>query len=265
MRYSLLIVTLLAPVWAADTPTPQLDCGQSSFNIRGMVSVCRMSETTLAFAGSLGVTTPVGGVSVVGWDQPDVLVRARIEAAARTRAEAETLDWEVQATVVGNQVAAEGPGRGSHWAVTFEIFVPHAIDLTVAAKVGGISIADVSGEIRFTAAMGGVSLKRLAGDAQGSTNMGGVAIELVGDHWDGKTLAVTTAMGGIDFHVPAGYSAHFTLSTSFGKINVQGLGTPAPTAGAGFGFSSALTFDAGSGGATISAGAHLGGIAIHEI
>jgi len=263
MKNSLLVaMTLLVPAWAGDAPNPQLSCDPSGFRIAGMVSVCTTTETSTSFSGALTVTTPVGGISIVGWDQPDVLVRARIEAAAPSLVQAEELASRIQVNVAGDQVMASGPSqRGQNWSVTFEIFVPRAADLSLNTKLGGISITDVSGTIRFTAALGGVTLVRLAGDVAGSTGLGGISCVLDGDHWEGEGLAVKTGEGGIEFQAAANYSAHFVLSTGLGKIDASYLGgTVAPTNG--FHLANELTFDAGSGGATIAAQTQLGGIAI---
>ena len=62
---------------------------------------------------------------------------------------------------------------------------------------GGISIADVSGRIDFSALNGGVVLKRVGGAVRGSTTNGGLVIELTGDRWDGDSLDVSTTNGGI--------------------------------------------------------------------
>ena len=266
MKALLIAVTLLAPAWAGDAPTPQLSCQRPGLYVSGLTTVCEMVEIPAAFSGSLNVATPVGGISVVGWDQPDVLIRAKKEAAARGQAAAENLSSQIQINVAGGMVSADGPApqSGWDWVVTFEIFVPRATDLSLNTKVGGVSITDVKGTIRFNVSTGGVSLVRLAGDVQGSTKVGGLYIVLDGDHWDGQTLAVNTKVGGIVYRVPAGYSAHFSLSTALGKIDASYLGAfPAPSST--FSLGSNLTFDAGSGGATIASETNVGGIVIQKI
>jgi hypothetical protein len=262
----LIATTLLIRAWAGDAPAPQLSCEQSGWQISSLVTVCKMVEMPLAFSGTLAATTPVGGISVVGWDQPDALVRAQIQTAAPGESEAESLASSIQINSAPGNVSAAGPAPQPRrtWSVTLEIFVPHAADLSLTTKVGGIVITDIKGTIRFGTDTGGVSLARLAGDVQGSTHVGGISIILDGDHWDGETLAVQTHVGGIDLKVPAAYSAHFTLSTGLGKIDASYLGA-APAPSHGFSLASSLTLDTGSGGSTIAAETGVGGIVVRGI
>ena len=266
MNYYLLIAaTALAPLCFADTPAPQLNCDHPS-HTAGLASFCRMVEVPAAFLGQLTVTTDVGGVSVTGWDNPGVLVRARIETSAPDAVAAQTLAWQVQADVAADRVSASGPAQAArhNWTLTFEIFLPHEANLSLTTKVGGVSIADVKGDIRFNTSTGGVSLTRLAGDVQGSTKVGGIAIVLGGDHWDGTALKADTSVGGIEIDAPLNYSAHFAVSTALGNIAttfpVAPSSAPAP---AGLGHK--LTFDMGSGGAAIEASTSVGGIVIKGI
>jgi len=259
----ILAAALLGPAWAGDAPAPRLNCDQPGLYMSGFVSSCVMKEVSTAFLGSLTAETPLGSISVVGWDQPDVLVRARVEAAAPTKAEADDLAAEIQPNVVGTSVSVAAPARTSkrNWSVSFEILMPRAANLSLHTSVGSISIADMKGTIRFVAKTGSVSLDRLAGDVQGSTNVGSISIVLDGDHWDGDTLAVKTNVGSTALKVPAFYSAHFSLTTNIGKIDATALGAPTyiPT---GFKLGGNVTLDTGSGGATIAAETNVGSIAV---
>jgi len=259
----LVATTLLVRAWAGDAPAPQLNCDNPN-HISGLITVCEMVEIPVAFSGSLSAATPAGGISVVGWDQPDMLVRAQIEASAPNQWEAAGLASAIHINASPSNVSPDGPAQAKwqNWTVTFEIFVPHTANLTLNAKFGGIAITDVQGTIRFSGDMGGVTLVRLAGDVQGSTHMGGISIVLSGDHWDGEGLAAQANMGGIEVSVPNPYSAHFSLSTGMGKIDASYLGAgTAPSKG----FGGQLTFDAGSGGSTIALATKMGGIAFKGI
>jgi len=87
-----------------------------------------------------------GGVAIKGSDRNDVLVRAKIQTAAPTKAEAEQLAKEVRVETAGLRIHAEGPDSRDNygWSVSFEIFVPRRSDLSIQAHNGGISIADVT-------------------------------------------------------------------------------------------------------------------------
>ena len=89
--------------------------------------------------------------------------------------------------------------RNQNWSVSYEVFVPRSADLTLKTHNGGISIADVRGNIQFDTLNGGVNLKNLAGDVEGRTTNGGINITLAGNRWDGTKLDARTTNGGVTF------------------------------------------------------------------
>src|SRR5581483_8685894 len=142
---------------------------------------CEMREQNAGFAGRLTVDGGTnGGISVKGWDQSGVLVRAKVEANADDEATAQSLVSQVRIDMSAGQVSASGPAQANHqgWSVSYEIFVPRNGDLNLKAHNGAISISDVRGNIQFDTQNGGVSLKRLAGNVEGKTTNGGLQIEL---------------------------------------------------------------------------------------
>ena len=164
-----------------------------------------------------------GGISVKGWDRSDMLVRAKVEAWGQTEAEARSLAQQVTVQAAGGNVRADAPdfGRERGWAVSYEIFVPRATDLSLKAHNGGISIADMSGTLEFEAVNGGVSLKRLAGSVHGKTVNGGVKVELAGNRWEGREMDVSATNGGVSLLVPDNYSAHVEARTVNGGLSTD--------------------------------------------
>ena len=163
-----------------------------------------------------------GGISVQGWDKNEMLVKAKIQTWADTKAEAEDLAREIEIQY-DDEIFAQGPDQKRHssWSVSFEIFVPFDSNLNLKTHNGGISIAAVQGEIRFKALNGGVVLSDLAGDVMGRTTNGGVIVDLTGDRWDGNRLDVTTTNGGVEVNIPEDYSADFETGTVNGRIHVD--------------------------------------------
>src|SRR5689334_1513365 len=99
-----------------------------------LVGNCEVREQTLQPAGPLSIDgRQNGGVSVKGWDQSQVLVRARVQTGAATEAEAKELAQQVRIEVGGNKIFASGPenSRDRHWDVSYEIFVPRRSDVSV--------------------------------------------------------------------------------------------------------------------------------------
>lgn len=163
-----------------------------------------------------------GGISVAGWDRNEILVRARVEARARTDDDAEALLHEVRVETEGT-IRADGPhtGRREHWGVSFEVFVPRRSDLDLATVNGGISIDDVNGSIAFDATNGGVTLSHLGGDVRGRTTNGGLTVELTGTEWDGRGLDARTMNGGVHVSIPEGYNADLETGTVNGGMRID--------------------------------------------
>ncbi|HZS47882.1 MAG TPA: hypothetical protein VFC63_22620 [Blastocatellia bacterium] len=232
----------------------------SNWNDR-LVSHCEIREETISGAGSISVDgRQNGGVTVRGWDQNNILVRSRVQAAASTEQEARDLAGEISIRTSGGRIYPEGPstGRYKQWSVNFEVFVPRHTDLSLRAHNGGISISEVNGRIEFETMNGGVTLNRLAGNVRGNTTNGGLNIILDGDHWDGEGMDVWTTNGGVTIGVPENYSAHLETSTVNGGLN---FGFPITLQGR---LNRDISIDLGSGGATLKAVTTNGGVDIRR-
>ena len=229
-----------------------------------LASHCEIKEQTLPAGGAITVDGKQnGGISIKGWSQNQVLVRAKIESRAPTQAEADSLAQQVQIETGGLNIHAEGPSSREdyQWYVSYEIFVPQRSDLSLMAHNGGISISDVVGRINFETMNGGVTLRRIGGAVKGNTTNGGVNVELAGASWQGEMLNVMTTNGGVKISMPDNYSAHFETSTVNGNVASDfPLNVPLTERGR---LPKEINVDLGSGGPTIRAtttngGVHLG-------
>src|SRR5215217_2732275 len=240
-----------------------LSCRENNNYNDRLVSNCEIREQTLApSGGTIAIDgRQNGGIAVKGWDQNQVLVRARVQAGAPTAAEAEALGKQVRIETSGAKIQATGPEtrRDYHWDVSYEVFVPRRADLSLETHNGGIAIADVNGRIDFSALKGGVVLKRVGGAVRGSTTNGGLVIELAGDRWDGESLDVSTTNGGVIMSVPENYSAHLQTGTVNGSVNVD---FPVNVEGK---LKKQVAFDLGSGGAMVKAMTTNGGVHLKRL
>lgn len=240
-----------------------LTCRQNNWYNDRLVGNCEIREQTLAPSGGTinidGMQN--GGVVVKGWDQNQVLVRARVQTGAPTEAEAAALAGQIRIETSGAKIYASGPEnrKDYHWDVSYEVFVPRRTDLSVETKNGGIAINDVNGRIDFTALNGGVVLKRVGGAVRGSTTNGGLVIALSGDRWDGETLDVRTTNGGIIMSVPENYSAYLETGTVNGGVSVD---FPVTVQGR---ITKQIALNLGSGGATVKAMTTNGGVHLKRI
>jgi hypothetical protein len=238
-----------------------LACRDNWYSER-LVGHCDVREQTLAATG--GVLSidgrQNGGVSVKGWDQTQILVRARVQTGGTTAGEAEELAKQITIETGGGKIFASGPDnrRDYHWDVSYEIFVPRRTDLSLETHNGGIALAGVNGRIEFNALNGGVVLKQVGGNVHGTTTNGGLMVELAGDRWDGETLDVRTTNGGIVMSVPENYSAHLETGTVNGSLSID---FPVTVQGR---ITREIAINLGSGGPTVRAMTTNGGVRIRR-
>jgi len=244
-----------------DNQEKTMTCDEHNHSNR-LSSHCEIKEQTMAAGmGAIQINPgPNGGVSVKGWSRGDMLVRAKIETAAPSDAEARGMVGQIRFASGSGHLVAEGPnGDENHnWSVSYEIFVPHQTDFNATSSNGGIHVQDVKGTITFNTTNGGVHLARLGGHVTGRTENGGVHVELAGDRWDGTGLDVETTNGGVHMNIPSAYSAHVETSTVNGGVQVE---FPITVQGH---ITKDLSFNIGSGGATIRATTTNGGVKIQK-
>ena len=185
---------------------------------------CEVREAVLPAGARISVDAePNGGIKVEGWDRNEVRVRAKVTAGARGDMEAaRSMASEVRIETAPT-IRAEGPqtSHRSYWSVSYQIFVPRRTGLSLRSHNGGISIADVSGEIGFETTNGGVTLSGLSGQVKGRTTNGGLSVRLAGTEWSGEGLDAQTTNGGVTLAVPEGYNAHLEASTVNGGMNIE--------------------------------------------
>ena len=263
---SVLILSLVAfsgvAVLAQRDRDRSLQCRGDNYYTDRLVSNCEIREQTLAPSGPLDIDgRQNGGVSIKGWDQGQVLVRARVQTGAPNAEEAASLARQIKVEVNGGKIFASGPEnrKDYHWDVSYEVFVPRRSDVSIETQNGGIAIAEVNGKIEFNAVNGGVVLKRVGGAVHGSTTNGGLVIELNGDRWDGEALDVSTTNGGVIMAVPENYSANLQTGTVNGGVTVD---FPVTVQGR---VTKQIAVNLGSGGALVKAMTTNGGVHLKRI
>ena len=258
------LISLAAPLRAQmrDNREPQLNCNNNGD--RDRPRSCEIRETTLGPSASLQVEpTHNGAISVRGWAQNSIFVRARVEAWAENDAEARALASQITVETNGGQIRATGPEpyplsvtndrRG--WSVGFEIFAPRNTNLKAASHNGGIQVSDMRGVIDVQSHNGAVRLVRVAGDVTGGTHNGGIQVELEGATFDGRQLNLSTHNGSATISLPASYSASIQANTNRG-----GLQSDFPVTVRGRINEGETNFNIGSGGPLIKISTNNGGI-----
>ena len=250
------LATPLAAQYKENSPT--MTCDDEARRHSRWEQHCEIREQTVAYGGLLNVdANRNGGVSIKGWNRPDVLVRMKISSHSVDEAAAKALAAQVRLTAGAGLIAADGPTNleDQQWSASFEVMVPHAANLKVSGHNGGISIADVVGTMDFQTHNGGISLARVGGTVKGETHNGGIHVELAGSRWEGSGLELTTVNGGIHFQLPSNYSAQVDASTMHGGFSSD-FG-PAPAR-----HESHMSVAIGAGGAMLKVTTRNGGVRI---
>ena len=258
------VMLLTLATVAAFAQTKSLTCDDNNHN-SGRARSCEVREQTIAYGGKMTVDGGVnGGISIKGWDSATVLVRSKVDAYAADEGSAKVMASQIQVNWSAGQISATGPEMHDHsnWSVSYEVFVPRNADLSLKTHNGGISIADVRGNIQFDAQNGGVNLHNLAGDVEGKTQNGGLNVVLSGNHWDGAKLDARTVNGGINISMPTNYNAHFETATVNGHLNANFDMTVHGNISE---VSRKLSTDVGSGGPTVHVETTNGGVNVKRI
>ena len=185
---------------------------------------CELRNITLRPESKISVDgRENGGVAFYGWDRNEVKVVALIQTNSDDDSQAEALAKEVRISTSGGRISAEGPSleRRSWWSVSYEIYVPRRSNLEAITRNGGVSAADVEGDLDFRATNGGIRVANVGGDVHAETTNGGVSALLSGSSWRGKGLDLRTTNGGVSLTMPRGYNARLETGTTNGGMNID--------------------------------------------
>jgi hypothetical protein len=196
-------------------------CNYSYWSNGDKVSAKDMREISFPAPNLLSVDGKKnGGISVIGENRSDVLVRACIQAWAGSEESAQKIVRDISIKT-GSNVYAENTPDNSNWGVTYEVRVPLRTNLKLSARNGGITINNVDGNIEFETENGGVGLANLAGDVKGRTRNGGVSVKLSGNSWNGNGLDVETRNGGVSIKMDENYAANIETGTVNGGLTSE--------------------------------------------
>jgi hypothetical protein len=272
MRYYLLLVILLAVPAAAlaqDGRTKYKNdgfCGEG-WSDGDRISVRELREASFSAPGLLTVDAGTnGGISVRGENRPDVLVRACVQGWGNSEEEASSIVRSIRIET-GSTVRADTSSRSDNWSVSYEILVPHSMNIDLKAHNGGIAISSVEGNLKFQTTNGGVSLNDLAGDVRGRTTNGGVVVRLTGAAWRGSGLDVETTNGGVKLSMPQNYAARVETGTVNGgfKSAFAALNLPEEPGENRWNRKKRVSADVNGGGAPIRVVTTNGGIIIDSV
>ena len=216
-------LALAAPAAAQDSPREWLERCRRGWAGSDRVHHCEVRESRIPAGGVVRVDGGRNGGAIVrAWDGRDVVVRARVQAAAGTEREAAALARGIDVHTAGT-IRATGPEtrRNAHWSVTYEILVPARTDLEVQAVNGPVSVEGVTGRMTLETRNGPVNLTDVAGAVTARTTNGPLNIALAGRGWTGGGLDAETRNGPVNLRIAGGYAARLETGTVHGSMNVR--------------------------------------------
>lgn len=224
---ALTLLTLLLPAAVRAQDEDRAQHWQENCRYRGnydRAHFCELRNITLRPTGKISVDgNENGGVAFYGWDRNEIKVVAMIQTNADDDNQAEALAKQIHINTDGGHINAEGPTsrNRSWWSVSYEIYVPRRSNLEAVTRNGGVSAADVEGDLDLRATNGGLRVENVAGDVHGETMNGGVSASLSGTAWRGKGLDLQTTNGGVNLRIPRGYNARLETGTTNGGMRVD--------------------------------------------
>jgi len=242
-------------------PLPQHEwCSERPKSSRGWYCEVREFSFSASDLNALDAS-PNGGIEMKGWDSDVVQVLAKVQATARSDADARGLVSEVHVATSGMKLDASGPksGRNESWSVSYRAEVPHRSNWSLHATNGGIAVEDVSGNLEVATTNGSITLRAIGGDVQGRAVNGSIKAELAGTEWDGAGLDLKTTNGSVDILMSGEYNAVLESATTNGAIQVD---FPVTVSGR---ISRRLNAEIGSGGALIKAVTTNGAVRIRKL
>ena len=161
-----------------------------------------------------------GGVSIKGWNQPDILIKACKLAGADTKEEAQALLDQLTISTDNGKVRSASPAKSASgrqsWVVQFRIYVPRDLAVEAAVYNGGLALNDLVGKINGRSQNGGISFNKGGGGMDAAELYavnGGISLNDV----EGKINA-RTANGGISF---SGGKGEIKLNSQNGGITIR--------------------------------------------
>jgi hypothetical protein len=164
-----------------------------------------------------------GAIEIAASNGDSIVVHERVEAQAASPDEARELAGQIQVIASDNSIHAEGPSHfhRDSWAVSYRIFVPKRLDLTLTTTNGPLEIDGVTGRMQLRAVNGPIELSQVGGDIHARAENGPLQVELTGSRWDGAGLDAETTNGPVELRVPAQYAAHLETGTVNGPMEVD--------------------------------------------
>lgn len=188
-------------------------------------------EKTVEVAGSMSAsrafcaTTINGNINVLGSEETNCTVIAKITAHGWSEEEAKSVADQVKITIVTKEkkteIAVHKPKNelGKHIGISFDVRIPSNSSLDLTSCNGSITSSDVAGPVEISTCNGNVSCRNVAQNVKANTTNGSIDVFCSPDAGSIKTVQAKTLNGAIKFKSPNDYSARIDASTFNGAVH----------------------------------------------
>jgi DUF4097 and DUF4098 domain-containing protein YvlB len=198
--------------WSSSTPSHKYE---KTVEVAGPMSANR------AFCA----TTTNGNIKVLGSEELNCAVTAKITARGWSDEEAKAVADQVKITIVETgkktDVVVHKPDieLKKHIGISFDIRLPGNSSLDLTTVNGNITSSGVAGPVEIITCNGNVSCRDVAQNVKARTTNGNIDVACSADAVSIKTVQAKTINGAIKFKSPNDYSARVEASTLNGAVH----------------------------------------------
>jgi hypothetical protein len=217
------------------------------FGLRG--EVFSQKKYSQRFAASRQVRVQLmnrtGTITVEGWDRPEVVVQASLEAPAAQ------ISPQVVEGVIYINLVRDNQGRAEVGNVNFTVRVPYYSEVDIETRIGNLNVSNVSGGLvrAHISSEGDITLTNIGSSAVAAENVIG-DIFYDGDIRSGGTYRFTSIRGNINIRIP--FTSNFKLIATAPSTRQITLGPFANTSMNFLGDGRRVVGKLGDGSATLS-------------
>ncbi|MHC4271585.1 MAG: DUF4097 family beta strand repeat-containing protein [Planctomycetota bacterium] len=170
-------------------------------------------------------TTTNGNIKVLGSEESNCTVTAKITAYGWSDEEAKAVADQVKITIVETDkktdVVVHKPDieLQKHIGIGFDISIPGNSSLNLTTVNGNVTSSDVAGPVEIRTINGNVSCRDVAQNVKANTTNGNIDVICSADADSIKTVQAKTINGAIKFKSPNNYSVRVDASTFNGAVH----------------------------------------------
>lgn len=197
------------------------DWCNESWSDHSRAHACEVRDVTLAGIPKVLHVEPGenGGVEVAAGIAKAFTVKARVDAWAKTEADARALLAKIRIVDDAGGLHAVGPAenatsnRGPSWSASFRIEAPAATALELSTTNGPVGVYGMNGRMLLRTQNGPIAIEGGGGDVVARAENGPISVDLTGTRWVGRGLEARATNGPVSISIPKNYDAELEYGT----------------------------------------------------